>query len=99
MRRVRDVALGIARSELRGRNCAPNICAGRLRTFGFVSAEISTTPRVSVSSARHLRTWSERPRSATENAAVVSTLSWAAMEKVAASIRARATKERRFIAK
>ena len=84
-------------------NCAlgaaPNICAGRLRTFGFVSAEMSTTPRVSVSSARHLRTWSERPRSATENAAVVSTLSWAAIEKVAASIRARATKERRFIAK
>ena len=41
----------------------------------------------------------ERPRSGTEKAAVVSTLRWAAMEKVAGSIRARATNERRFIAK
>ena len=60
-RGARNCALGIARSELRA-----EYLRRVLRTFGFVSAEMSTTPRVSVSSARHLRTWSERPSSATE---------------------------------
>jgi len=49
--------------------------------------------------ARHFRACNERPSRATEKEAVVSTLSWETMLKVAASIRPSATKERMFISR
>ena len=45
-------------------------------TFGMASCEMSTTPRVRVSRARHLRRWSRRLRITTENMAVVNTFIW-----------------------